>query len=84
MVSRERRVRLSSPMPPFAMPIIRFHFVSFESLSSRKHVLSDVPLKMLHSPKVFLARRTTGFHDLVLRVHERVQIVAQYFFPKSF
>jgi hypothetical protein len=40
-----------------------------------------MPFELFNCPEMLLARRTTGLHDLVLRVHERVQIVTQYFFP---
>ena|ERR1700730_5255844 len=42
-----------------------------------------MPFKLFNCPEVLLARRTTGLHDLVLRAHERIQIVALYFFSYS-
>jgi hypothetical protein len=33
---------------------------------------------------MFLARRTPGLNDLVLLAHERIQIVALYFFSDRF
>jgi hypothetical protein len=45
----------------------------------RQHVFA-VTLKLLHGTEMFLARRATGLHDLVLRVYKRIQIVAMYFF----
>jgi hypothetical protein len=48
-----------------------------------QHVIREMPFKLLHSSKMLSACRAAGLHDLV-RAHERIQIVAQYFFPKSF
>jgi hypothetical protein len=45
----------------------------------RQHVIRKVSFKLFNGSEVFLARRTTGLHDLV-RAHERIQIVALYFF----
>jgi len=41
-------------------------------------------LELFHGPKVFLACRTTGLNDLVLRAHERIQIVALNFVLNCF
>jgi hypothetical protein len=46
----------------------------------RQHVFAEVMLKLFHRPEVLLARRTPGLHDLVLCAHERIQVVALYFF----
>jgi hypothetical protein len=39
-----------------------------------------MPFKLLHGSEVFLARRTPSLHDLVFHAHERIQIMALYFF----
>jgi hypothetical protein len=39
-----------------------------------------VPLELFDRSKMFLTRRTPGLNDLVFRAHERIQIVALYFF----
>jgi hypothetical protein len=43
-----------------------------------------MPFELLHGSEVLLARRTTGLYDLVLLAHERIQIVALYFFSDGF
>jgi hypothetical protein len=48
----------------------------------RQHVFGYVPLKLFHGPEVLLACRTAGLNDFVLWAHERIQIVAQYFFSE--
>jgi hypothetical protein len=48
----------------------------------RQHVFVEVPLKLFHGSEVFLACRTAGLNDFVLWAHERIQIVAQYFFSE--
>jgi hypothetical protein len=50
----------------------------------RQHIFGEMPFKLFNSSEVFLARRTPGLHNPVFRVHERIQIVAKYFLPKSF
>lgn len=40
--------------------------------------------ELLDCPEVFLARRTAGLNDLVLRAHERIEIVAHYFVLNRF
>jgi hypothetical protein len=50
----------------------------------RQHVIAKMKFKLLDCPEVFLARRTPGLHDLVLRAHKCIQIVALYFFSDSF
>ena len=43
-----------------------------------------MPFKLLNCPEVLLTRRTAGLNDLVFRAHERIQIVALYFFSDRF
>jgi hypothetical protein len=39
-----------------------------------------VALELLHGSKMLLTLRAAGLNDLVFRAHERIQIVALYFF----
>jgi hypothetical protein len=55
--------------------------VSRESIQQRRqHVFTQVTLKLFHGSEVLLARRTSGLNNLVFSAHERIQIVALYFF----
>jgi hypothetical protein len=49
----------------------------------RQHVISEMPFKIFYGSKMFLAGRIPGLNDLVFRAHERIQIVALYFFSNG-
>jgi len=43
-----------------------------------------MPFELFNCSEVLLARRTPSLHDLVFRAHERIQIMALYFFSNRF
>jgi hypothetical protein len=45
----------------------------------RQHVLSDVPLELFHSSKVFLTGRTSRLNDFVFLAHKRGEIMSVNF-----
>jgi hypothetical protein len=50
----------------------------------RQDIAGEMPFKLFNGSKVFLARRTTGLHDLVFRAHERREVMPLYFVSNGF